>query len=740
MKRKHISLILFSIALIIIAVVHILDYQQTKFLVQSFKSVEESQQTLIKVNKLASYLKDIQRAHRGYVITHQREFLNAYETAVDVVPILLTDIRDDLHLQESQKSLVDSLAVKAQQKIDYVEAAIIQVSTGKYEEAIKGITKGKILFDQMTTLIGKIEADERVYTLKQQQEVKDNTDRNYAIVIVGFVSSVLLLLIAMIIVFINQNKIEKLNLEIESANKELAAYNEELIATNDQLENAKTQLLEIHKALEYREKQLLQAQQISKTGSIDWKLKTDAITYTSEFARIMGIRATQVYSFRSLMAQVHPDDREGVLQKIENAVRSGSRYQLEFRLLLKNTNTIYVLAVSEPYHENDEVIGYQGTITDITEQKKAHEELRLSEEKFRSVLEAAPDAMIIASKDGRIKILNRQTEKLFQYQKEELLEKNLEMLIPYKLRNGYFEQRATVVYNPKINESGVALRLSALRKDGTEVPIDIRISPFQANETSFLTVVIRDVSEQRKTEQKILEANARLESANEALKKANNELSSFSYSISHDLRAPLRAINGFSAILLEEYNEKLDAGGKKALNTIQQNSTRMDDLIKDLLELARLGNLALNKQRFRMQSLVENVLQDKILKSGTQLKVLNLGETYGDPGLLRQVWENLVSNAIKFSSKTESPTIEIGYSRKSNEHLYWVKDNGVGFDPAYTDKLFKVFSRLHAKKEFEGTGAGLAIVKKIVDTHGGRVWAEAQLLQGATFYFTLPVS
>lgn len=225
-----------------------------------------------------------------------------------------------------------------------------------------------------------------------------------------------------------------------------------------------------------------------------------------------------------------------------------------------------------------------------------------------------------------------------------------------------------------------------------------------------------------------------------ALQKANDEINAFSYSVSHDLRAPLRAINGYSAILLEEHNARLDDNGKRALNIIQQNSSRMDALISDLLELTRLGTLAISKQRFNMHQLVEHVLLNKKLKSNTTLKVLPMGEAFADSYLLRQVWDNLISNAIKFSSKTETPEIEIGYARQNTEHVYWVKDNGVGFDPIYSDKLFKVFSRLHGKKEFEGTGAGLAISKKIIEAHGGRIWAEAQLAKGATFYFSLPLN
>jgi light-regulated signal transduction histidine kinase (bacteriophytochrome) len=251
-------------------------------------------------------------------------------------------------------------------------------------------------------------------------------------------------------------------------------------------------------------------------------------------------------------------------------------------------------------------------------------------------------------------------------------------------------------------------------------------------------VAIRDVTLHRKAEEKILEANVKLQQANEALKKVNDELNAFSYSISHDLKAPLRVITGFSEMLVEDYGDQLDGGGKKALNSIQVNTRRMDALINDLLELAKLGSVAIRKQRLNLGDLVSQVLDGKPVTSNTDITIMPLHETHGDPSLLRQVLENLIENAIKFSSKKENPKIEIGTEKQEKELVFWIKDNGAGFDPAYTDKLFKVFSRLHTKKEFEGTGAGLAIAKKIIDAHGGRIWAEAKLNEGATFYFSLP--
>ncbi len=235
----------------------------------------------------------------------------------------------------------------------------------------------------------------------------------------------------------------------------------------------------------------------------------------------------------------------------------------------------------------------------------------------------------------------------------------------------------------------------------------------------------------------LIRANQELSAANAALTKANEELNDFSYSISHDLKAPLRIVSGYCEMLLDDVKPATERE-KKLLHGIIQNTRRMEHLISDLLELSRLGKRSLVKKEFNMKEIVDEVLSDKALFPGTQLTVHSMNGAKGDPDLLRQVWENLVSNAIKFSSTSGKIAIEIGYREGKDEQVYWISDTGVGFDPAYSDKLFKVFSRLHGKKEFEGTGAGLAIARKIVEAHGGRIWAKSEESKGATFYFSLP--
>ena len=224
------------------------------------------------------------------------------------------------------------------------------------------------------------------------------------------------------------------------------------------------------------------------------------------------------------------------------------------------------------------------------------------------------------------------------------------------------------------------------------------------------------------------------------LELANKELEAFSYSVSHDLRSPLRAISGFVRILLEDYEKVLDDEGKRICNIIHSNATKMGQLIDDLLSFSRLIRSELHHSRIDMQSLVESSIQELGTNYDphvTNISIQNLPPAFGDTTMIRQVWINLISNALKYSSKNVQPRIIIGSYPEDDETIYFIKDNGVGFSMEYAHKLFGVFQRLHSVNEFEGTGVGLAIVQRIIHRHGGRVWAESELGQGATFYFSL---
>lgn len=271
-----------------------------------------------------------------------------------------------------------------------------------------------------------------------------------------------------------------------------------------------------------------------------------------------------------------------------------------------------------------------------------------------------------------------------------------------------------------------------------ELFVSVTASPFRYEGEQLALLVIEDITEQKRYEEALRQHSVRLEAS-------YRDMESFSYSVSHDLRAPLRAILGFSHILLEDHGDKFDGEVKGLVGRISKNAEKMEQLLRDLLEFSRITAQGVKRHegKIDVEVLVEEVFAELNAGPGERkvdLVMKPLPPAMGDLPMLRQVVVNLLSNALKYTGRVETAQIEVGGSEESGETIYYVKDNGVGFDMRYSDRLYALFSRLHRHDEFEGTGIGLAIVKRIIEKHGGRVWAESKPNEGATFYFALPNS
>ena len=382
----------------------------------------------------------------------------------------------------------------------------------------------------------------------------------------------------------------------------------------------------------------------------------------------------------------------------------------------------------------------------INERMLVEKELLKNEHFLDSVIEHIPNMLFVKdAKNLNFLRFNKAGEKLLGYSRDELIGKSDYDLFPKEQADFFASKDRNIIDSREfldIAEEPITTRFLGTRYLHTKkIPIfDDDGRPL------YLLGISEDITERKQAEERIKELNRDLEQRvidrTAQLEAANKELEAFSYSVSHDLRSPLRAIDGFSRILLDEYTDKLDDEGKRLLNVVRDNTSRMGQLIDDILQFSRTGRLELSFSEIDMEKLAREVfeeIQPSVDHSKLQLEIEAIPVFTGDRAMMRQVFVNLLSNAIKFSCAREPARIKVGGSIEGDEAIYYVKDNGAGFDMHYADKLFGVFQRLHSVNEFEGTGIGLAIVKRIITRHGGRVWAEGKVDEGATIYFALPV-
>jgi len=605
---------------------------------------------------------------------------------------------------------------------------------------------------------------------------------------------------------------------------------------------------------------------INNLNGVVYRCKNDAhwtMEYISE--AISGLSGYPASGFidnkeRDYSSIIHPEDRDMVWNEIQSAVRKKEPFILEYRMVAADGTIKWVWERGRAVFENEKLMALEGFITDISSHKRAMEEIRKSQERFRSISENSADAIFISDRQGNFTYVNKRSCQLLAYTKKELLTMNIFMLsgkedapenekrfkillengylvteIDLRKKDGHFipvELNAVILpdgmvhgscrditqrkgneqiikrfsriieeslneiflfdsetlkfiqvnnaalhnlgysmeemkkltpldIKPKLNPEQFTHLINPLlsnekqkitfetvhqRKDKTQYPVEVHLQLLQFDKERLFTAIIADITERKAAENAIKKLNAELESRVKQrtlqLQEANKELEAFAYSVSHDLHAPLRGISGFTRILVEEYGSKLDDEGNRICSVILNNTRKMGQLIDDILRFSRLGRSKIIKNPIDMNLLVNSVyheLTTEAERNHIQMRTETLGKAYADKELIHQVWMNLLSNTIKFSSGVDKPEISITCKQDADQMIYCVKDNGTGFNRKHADKLFQVFQRLHSEKEFPGTGVGLAIVQRIIQRHGGKVWAESEPGKGAAFYFSLPV-
>jgi PAS domain S-box-containing protein len=516
------------------------------------------------------------------------------------------------------------------------------------------------------------------------------------------------------------------------------------------------------------------ALETAKLGDWELNLATLQATRSLRHGEIFGYHSPlPEWSFDIFLRHVHPDDRERVHEDFENCASAGHRWDVECRIVRLDGEVRWIWACGAQYREpSGDATHMFGIVEDITEHKiiedalieqakalsRQADELRRSQQALetqtlmlQSVLDSMAEGLVATDENGKFTLWNPAAQRIVgmgaQNVSPEQWSSHYGVYLPDMITPFPTERNPLVrALQGEVSTAEMFLRNPELDYG---VWIEITGAPLKGKDGTIRggVVAFRDITRRKEDESEIRKLNEELEERvverTAQLAAANQELEAFTYSVSHDLRAPLRHIGGFSRILIEDFGASMNPEAQRHLQRIQDGTQRMGRLVDELLNLARLGRHALALQATALNPMIEEVitlLQPEAEGRAIDWKIAPLPSVNCDPILMKQVFQNLIANALKFSRPRERAIIEIGHSGENGQTVIFVRDNGVGFNMKYQDKLFGVFQRLHRAEEFEGTGVGLATVQRIVHKHGGRVWAESELDKGATFYFALAAS
>ncbi len=476
-------------------------------------------------------------------------------------------------------------------------------------------------------------------------------------------------------------------------------------------------------------KQLQEAQGIAGMGSWEWDLASDTVSWSEQLYRIFGVTKDAFDpSYHGFLERVHPEDRALVDECVQDAHRTGRPFAFDHRVELPDGSIRMVHGRGQVVHGDDGApIHMTGTAHDVTERREAERKLA----QLAAIVQTSEDAMYTIETSGRVLTWNPGAERMFGYSAEEMKGQDLSALLPLGLEH---EFRA----NLEACAGGAIVNFETTRrcKDGTQIQVNVRHTPLidETGKVTAISSIVRDITEQKRADRELSERT-------EELARSNADLEQFAHVASHDLQEPLRMVASYVQLLQRRYEGKLDSDADEFIGYAVDGARRMQSLIHDLLQYARLGRRASPPEPTDVKAVVDQAvgnLEVALAETGARISYNGLPTVVADGSQLAQLFQNLICNGIKFRRQEVTPEVCIEAQQRNGEWLFAVRDNGIGIDLAYADKIFTLLQRLHTREEYPGTGIGLSICKKIVERHGGRIWLESEPGKGTTFLFTLP--
>jgi PAS domain S-box-containing protein len=691
--------------------------------------VEHTQRTIAALRLEPAIVAEAEAAVRGYVITGQEDFLEPYQRALSSVRADLGNLRSLTAGDRMQQGRLDALEPLVAERLLLLQQTVELRRGEGFGAAQQHVAsgRGEQIHNRIRVILAEMEATEQ--RVLQERIARSHRAGTVArTVIVGGITLAFVFVVVALFV---------IGQDFSGSRRARATLQEARAQLETRVQERTAELAKANEAALGSEARLAGIINSAMDAILTVDDQQRIVLFNPAAEKMFGCRAAKVIGqpldpliperFRSAHAQHHRAFGEtgatrrhmGNLDSISGLRSSGEEFPIE-------------TAISRV-----EVGGQQlftAILRDITERKRAEEGLLAAHRRTTTILESISDGFNTFDREWRYTYVNAAAAKMLGKAPEDLLGKNVWELWPHAADSPF-----GVAYRRAVAEN-VPLQVEAFYPEPLNAWFEVRCYPSPEGLSLFFT----DTTQRKRAEEEIRLLNEDLErrvaERTAELEAANRELESFSYSVSHDLRAPLRTMDGFADALLEDYGPQLPMEAREYLATIRRGSQRMGNLIDDLLAFARLGRKPVVRQTIDMEALVRSAREELDAEcKGRKIQFVNgdLPPAQGDAALLKQVWTNLLSNAIKYSRHAQQARIEIGSLAEASPRVYFVRDNGAGFDMKYADKLFGVFQRLHRADEFEGTGIGLAAVQRIVHRHGGRVWAQAQPGQGATFYFTL---